>query len=90
MSILSNNDEYMKADRMSDYAFSKFLSEKYCLKQFLLEWTIVCNGLDFSNSTQQIFQCVCFVLQKILGNSHLSGQFLSHSKVSQLKRFNFV
>jgi hypothetical protein len=35
MSILSNNDEYMLVDKMTDYAFSKFISEQYCLKNSL-------------------------------------------------------
>jgi nucleoside-diphosphate-sugar epimerase len=35
MSILTNNNEYMQADKMTDYAFSKFISEQYCLKNSL-------------------------------------------------------
>lgn len=41
MSILASNDEYLEADRMSDYALSKFISEKYCLKHELKKITNV-------------------------------------------------
>lgn len=41
MSILSNNDEYLLANNMTDYAFSKFISEKYCLKNPLVKLTNV-------------------------------------------------
>lgn len=35
MSFLKNEMEYLDIDAMSNYAFSKYLSELYCLKQFL-------------------------------------------------------
>ncbi|MDP3312573.1 NAD(P)-dependent oxidoreductase [Lutibacter sp.] len=41
MSILLNNDEYLQADKMTEYAFSKFISEIYCLKHPLERLTNV-------------------------------------------------
>jgi nucleoside-diphosphate-sugar epimerase len=32
MSILSNENEYLSPDKMSNYAFSKFITEQYCYK----------------------------------------------------------
>ena len=34
MSILDNDVDYLSTHLMSDYAFSKFISEQYCLKHF--------------------------------------------------------
>lgn len=34
MSILANEEEYLPTHLMSDYAFSKFIAEQYCLKHF--------------------------------------------------------
>ena len=41
MSILFNNDEYLNIFNMTDYAFSKFISELYCLKHPLVDLTNV-------------------------------------------------
>ena len=41
MSILSSSDEYLQVDEMSDYAFSKFIAEKYCLKNPIVNLTNV-------------------------------------------------
>jgi hypothetical protein len=44
MSILSSSDEYLQVNEMSDYAFSKFISEKYCLKNPIVK----CANVRFS------------------------------------------
>lgn len=41
MSILSSSDEYLQVNEMSDYAFSKFISEKYCFKNSIVKVTNV-------------------------------------------------
>lgn len=64
MSILSNNDEYLQVDEMTDYAFSKFISEKYCLNSNLNSITSVrFSTIFYANEKKDgisklIFDCV--------------------------------
>ncbi len=64
MSILSDSDNYLDPDSMTDYAYSKFISENYCLRSKLLNLTSVRFSTIFYSDSERdgisklIMECV--------------------------------
>ena len=62
--VVKVNDEYLQVDEMTDYAFSKFISEKYCLNSNLNSITSVrFSTIFYANENKDgisklIFDCV--------------------------------